>query len=1061
VHAGSVAWSSWSWASARSRSAEWRSQASTASGSGPRGPTASAFGGFTLDATGGAVAFSDETSFEYDSEGRLTTTSGPRPEQHTEIDYDPTSGSRSAVRRYLDGPGSAYLEWTFSDFDAQGRPQTVTDPNGRETAFTYDLAGRVLTATPPDPGAASTTVTFAYDVDGQLTRIDFPPDSDSAAVFLRLGYDAKGNLTFLADSQGNAIVYEYQKGRATREARYTDFVDLTSRGALVGDATFSYTAAGNLFRAFDPLFPSSTVYSELDHDAKGNPTGITDENGREDVLLYDALDRLTEIQQLRSLTYETEFQYDSASNVTSVTDAAGKTTDLLHDDRGHLVQTISPDTGTTLFLADAAGNLVQEIEDAGGAAVRLTSYEYDGLGRLLAIDLPNDPDWVFSYDTSAALNQKGRLASVTNGVVTTELEYTQHGDVAVERTILDGLAYEVSYEYDAAGNRTAIQGPSGSRVETRYSGLRPAQLDVIAGATTHEIQDLAWSPFGPRTQAKFPPADGSGHDTVVSTRTINLRGQVEDLDVTAASGAILDRSYRYAYTAGTPGPNDPGPNLDQVIDHLDAGDSRFYFYDELDRLASAKDLSGTTLHAYGYDAAGNRTTKQGPLGNSSYSYEIATNRLDAATGAEARDYAHDAYGNRIYAGTAAYAGTDSLVYDDANRLVLAKDPAASFATLGTYVYDAFGRRVKKVAGGKTVLFFYDSEGHLVEEVEKVSGGDDRARRYVFLEDELVGLVDREEEVGAAQGPLGIWLPLDLAPGLAVVLLALVTGAGVALVTRRLPAGVATAGTGVGLLLVCASGSSSPVFSWVHTDPLGTPLGVTGTPALPGDVEATWRASYEPFGKATVDEDPDGDSVDFVLQVRFPGQYEDAETGSHYNYLRTYDPATGRYLTADPLRQLALLAPAVDATPVSGPPDASTGLLDIVLRRQISTPGLLPGLKGRISRSANQIAFSTGSGIDLYGYAAYNPLSRIDPFGLYEQNAICQRACDEVVPRQCPVDPRSEDGQTWVENQVPRCVALCISRYSELAAAGAPASEISTGVGLVDALATWIREHNRR
>jgi len=854
--------------------------------------------GFTLDASGQAVAFSDETTYEYDGEGRVTASSGPRAEQHTEIDYDATSGSRSAVRRYLDGPASAYLEWTFSDFDAQGRPQTVTDPNGRETAFTYDLAGRVLTATPPDPGAASTTVSFTYDVDGQLTRIDFPPDSDSAAVYLRLGYDAKGNLTFLADSAGNALVYEYEKGRATREARYTGFVDLTSRGTLVGDATFSYTAAGDLFRAFNPLFGGNTVYSELDHNPKGNPTGITDENGREDVLLYDALDRLEAIQQVRSLTYETGFAYDPASNVTAVTDAAGKTTDLLHDDRGDLVQTISPDTGTTLFLTDAAGNLVQKIEDAGGSAERVTSYEYDGLDRLLEIDLPNDPDWVFSYDTSTALNQKGRLASVTNGAVTTELEYTQRGDVAVERTILDGLAYEVSYGYDAAGNRISITGPSGSRVETRYSGLRPAQLDVIAGATTHEIQDLAWYPFGPRTQAKLPPADGSGDDTVVSTRTINLRGQIEELDVTAASGAILDRSYRYAYTAGSPGPNDPGPNLDQVIDHLDASESRFYFYDELDRLAAAKDLSGTTLHAYGYDAAGNRTTKQGPLGSSSYSYEIATNRLDAATGAEARDYVHDAYGNRIYEGTAAFASAASLVYDDANRLVVAKDPAAGFATLGTYTYDAFGRRVEKVASGKTVLSFYDSEGHLVEEVEKVSGSDDRARLYVFLEDELLGLVDRELEVGAAEGPLGIRLPLDLAPELAVLLLAVVSGVGVALATRRLPAGVATAGSGVALLLVCASGSSSPVFSWVHTDPLGRPLAVTGTPTLPGDVEAIWRAGYEPFGKVIVDEDPDGDSLDLALQVRLPGQYEDAETGWYYNLFRQYDPTTGRFLEPD-------------------------------------------------------------------------------------------------------------------------------------------------------------------
>ncbi|HSC88304.1 MAG TPA: RHS repeat-associated core domain-containing protein, partial [Polyangiaceae bacterium] len=36
-------------------------------------------------------------------------------------------------------------------------------------------------------------------------------------------------------------------------------------------------------------------------------------------------------------------------------------------------------------------------------------------------------------------------------------------------------------------------------------------------------------------------------------------------------------------------------------------------------------------------------------------------------------------------------------------------------------------------------------------------------------------------------------------------------------------------------------------------------------------------------------------------LRFPGQFEDEETGLHYNYHRYYDPDLGRYLTPDPVR----------------------------------------------------------------------------------------------------------------------------------------------------------------
>ena len=43
-------------------------------------------------------------------------------------------------------------------------------------------------------------------------------------------------------------------------------------------------------------------------------------------------------------------------------------------------------------------------------------------------------------------------------------------------------------------------------------------------------------------------------------------------------------------------------------------------------------------------------------------------------------------------------------------------------------------------------------------------------------------------------------------------------------------------------------------------------------------------------------------------IRFPGQYEDPETGLHYNNQRYYDPVTGGYLTADPLGVSAAFNP---------------------------------------------------------------------------------------------------------------------------------------------------------
>jgi RHS repeat-associated protein len=83
----------------------------------------------------------------------------------------------------------------------------------------------------------------------------------------------------------------------------------------------------------------------------------------------------------------------------------------------------------------------------------------------------------------------------------------------------------------------------------------------------------------------------------------------------------------------------------------------------------------------------------------------------------------------------------------------------------------------------------------------------------------------------------------------------------------------------------------------------------------------WSADYKPFGEATI-------TVSTITNnLRFPGQYYDAETGLNYNYFRDYDPATGRYIERDAM-----------------------------------------GIRG---------------GINIYAYVRNRPINRIDPRGLMD------------------------------------------------------------------------------
>lgn len=183
-----------------------------------------------------------------------------------------------------------------------------------------------------------------------------------------------------------------------------------------------------------------------------------------------------------------------------------------------------------------------------------------------------------------------------------------------------------------------------------------------------------------------------------------------------------------------------------MVDNLDATESRFYFYDERDRLSRATDISATDLFTYSYDAAGNRLSKTNAAGTTTYTYETGTDRLQDATGAEAAYHAHDAYGNRIYAGTTPYTGTPNYTYNDQNRLVLAANTAGGAPVPA--VYDAFGRRVFWMLW----VFVYDQSGRILE-VSNRDGSPDVPPEYGSSQRGHLGGTDACEPASSAFGDL--------------------------------------------------------------------------------------------------------------------------------------------------------------------------------------------------------------------------------------------------------------------------------------------------------------------
>jgi RHS repeat-associated protein len=110
-----------------------------------------------------------------------------------------------------------------------------------------------------------------------------------------------------------------------------------------------------------------------------------------------------------------------------------------------------------------------------------------------------------------------------------------------------------------------------------------------------------------------------------------------------------------------------------------------------------------------------------------------------------------------------------------------------------------------------------------------------------------------------------------------------------------------------------NGASVAIY-YVHTDHLNTPVRIT----RPSDNMLMWTWYASPFGVDSANDNPSGLGA-FNYNLRFPGQLYDEQARLHYNYLRDYDPAVGRYVEPDPLGLVADIAQYdyVSGNPISG------------------------------------------------------------------------------------------------------------------------------------------------
>lgn len=572
-----------------------------------------------------ATNVSRTTTYTYNSAGLLATTTDPMGHV-TSYSYD-AGGDLSSISNAL---GQVIQ---ITQYDANGYPLTIVDPNGTTNSLVYDSHERLISKT-----IGGATTQYAYDPVNDLVQVTLPTGS-----YLAYSYDSARRLTGISDNLGNSISFT-----------------LDNLGNRIQEQTFDPNSVltKTLQRSYNDLNQLITEVggagqvTQVSYDLLGNPTLSTDPMSNQTHQNFDALNRLSSV--IDPSGGSVGYAYDPLGRVQDVTDPRGLDTHYTYDGFGDVTTQQSPDTGKTTYTYDLDGNRLTKTDAKGVTAI----YSYDSLNRLTGVSYADTTKNVtHTYDQGA--NGIGRLTGTTDASGSTNYQYDPRGNLTQKTSVVEGHTFTVAYQYDLGNNLIGITYPNGMQVAYRRDGVdRISGVSATVNGTTQAlISSVAYEPFGPITSLIY----GNG---LAETRTYDQDYRLTSISVPAV--------VAWGYT----------DNLDDDItsigDGLVSANSQTLGYDSLNRLTSAQGAYGT--QGYVYDSDGNRTQETLSGVSTTLTYDSASNKLLTA-GAKTDSYDLD--------GSLTSDGSHTYAYDATERLS-GYDKATN-----AYLYNGLGQRVRK------------------------------------------------------------------------------------------------------------------------------------------------------------------------------------------------------------------------------------------------------------------------------------------------------------------------------------------------------------------------------
>jgi RHS repeat-associated protein len=662
------------------------------------------------------------TTITYDGLGKVLTRTGPglknevTGKTHTSnwsATYD--ADGLMLTETNADARGGDAARTTTYTYDAYGRQETITGPEGAVTRFGYDLKGQKISST----DARGATLGYTYTARGELattvlkgwTGSPLAPQPAADVVTESIAYDPAGRVASKTDAMGRATTYTYY-------ADNLPFEEIAKGAKLNGSGT-----------------GRDVVMSSRAYDAAGHLTQQTTGGGTQRIdAAYDAAGRNTsQVVDPETLARKTSFAYDANDNVTKMTrtgagtsrsevsefeyDVLNKPTkQTIHNDGADLVTTLTvDDRGLVTAMTDPRGNAT-----GANAADFTTNVTYNAARLPVLLQMP--------------AVQVERNGAATRDRPVSKLGYNAFGETTSQ---VDPEGRITTATYDRAGRvltqtLPAYTPPGGQPITPTTTAEYDAAGQLIKatdqrGRTTTALYDV----LGRKVKVTDPPAGGAAAGTW--TFGYDLLG--ESLWTIDPSGARSEATYDDLGRQITLSTIERKPTTGIYVTKLEyddasrltkttrpTGDASTRAYDAAGELTKHTDALGHAT-TFGYDLAGRATTTTNALGLTSQAvYDLAGRKVETreldVNGAvlRTRKVGYDLVGNPI-SSTSGEGHTVTRSYDAGNRMTQLVEPvSASEQITSTFGYDASGSQTRATDGrGHATYTTYNSLG-LVETV---------------------------------------------------------------------------------------------------------------------------------------------------------------------------------------------------------------------------------------------------------------------------------------------------------------------------------------------------------